>query len=81
MELFFQDDYDWIDCNVQNAITTLHSKNLITHEYDKSIKLNKLTLKNINLISSRPIKKNIVELNLSKMAANIKSGGGSKCNY
>lgn len=80
LELFFQDDYDWIDCNMQNAITTLHSKNLITHEYDKSIKLNKLTLKNINLISSRPIKKNIVELNLSKMAANTKSGSGSKCN-
>lgn len=81
LELFFQDDYDWIDCNMQNAIITLHSKNLIIHEYDKSIKLNKLTLKNINLISNRPIKKNIVELNSSKMAANTKSGGGSKCNY
>ncbi|MGB3752203.1 MAG: hypothetical protein WA945_11610 [Arcobacteraceae bacterium] len=76
LELFYKDDYDWIDNDMQNAINTLHRKGLINYEYNKSINLNKNTLNNINIINNEPIKKKIVKIVSYKMAVDIKPGTG-----
>lgn len=80
LDLFFTEDYNWIDCEMQSAILSLEKKDILIHSYDKSIELGHKIDKKIETFFNKKLLKNKIPLELSKMASCVVSGGGSSPN-